>query len=88
VETDKAHLLAGAVNEVFASFQPIRGVGATDDVARACAYLASDASTFINGHDLVIDGGLTAVAGLAGWSKTVAFRTDIMNRIKEAAANL
>jgi NAD(P)-dependent dehydrogenase (short-subunit alcohol dehydrogenase family) len=88
VEADKAHLLAEAVNEVFASFQPIRRVGATDDIARACAYLASDAGTFINGHDLVIDGGLTAVAGLAGWSKTVAFRTDMMNRIKEAAAKL
>src|SRR3954454_4659906 len=50
VEAGKAHLLAGAVNEVFANFQPVPRAGTTDDIARACAYLASDSSTFINGH--------------------------------------
>ena len=88
VDPDKAHLLAGAVNEVFANFQPVPRAGTTDDIAGACVYLASDASTFINGHDLVIDGGLTAVAGLAGWSRTAAFRDDMMNRLKDAAAKL
>ena len=88
IEANRAHLLAGAVNEAFAEFQPVPRAGATDDIARACAYLASDASTFINGHDLVVDGGLTAVAGLASWSKTMGFRTDMMSRIKGAAAKL
>jgi NAD(P)-dependent dehydrogenase (short-subunit alcohol dehydrogenase family) len=41
-------------------WQPYPRVGVTDDVARAVVWLASDASTFINGHNLVIDGGISA----------------------------
>ena len=38
--------------------QPIPRAGITDDIAHAAVFLASDDSTFINGHDLVVDGGL------------------------------
>jgi len=42
-----------------ADLQPIRRSGIVDDIAKAAVFLASDESTFINGHNLVVDGGLT-----------------------------
>ena len=36
---------------------PVRRLGSNTDIANAVAYLASDASDFVNGQDLVVDGG-------------------------------
>ncbi len=44
----------------FARLQPIPGAGLPQDIAHAAVFLASDEATFINGHDLVIDGGLSS----------------------------
>jgi NAD(P)-dependent dehydrogenase (short-subunit alcohol dehydrogenase family) len=86
VEGDKADRVADAVKEIFATIQPLPRAGTTDDIARACVYLAGDAGSFINGHDLVIDGGLTTVT--KGWSEIVALRAEMTARIKEEAAKL
>lgn len=51
---------------LLADKQPIRRAGAPEDIARAALWLASDESTFVNGHALVVDGGLT---GGRGWSE-------------------
>jgi 2-keto-3-deoxy-L-fuconate dehydrogenase len=40
--------------------QPMGRLGATDEIAQAVLYLASDAAAFVTGSALVIDGGLTA----------------------------
>lgn len=43
-----------------AKMQPVRRAGLPDDIAEAALFLASEASGFVNGHALVVDGGLTA----------------------------
>ncbi len=41
---------------------PLKRMGTPEDVAGVCAFLASEASDFMTGQILYIDGGLTAVA--------------------------
>ena len=36
-------------------------LGRPEEIARAAVYLASDASSFMTGSDLLVDGGYTAV---------------------------
>ena len=81
-----AEQVSDVVKELFTGLQPIPRAGVTDDIARGCLYLASDGASFVNGHDLVIDGGHTPTTW--GWSDVIAFRTDLVNRIKDAAARL
>lgn len=40
---------------------PIGRLGQVDEIARGALYLASDASSFMTGSDLLIDGGYTAI---------------------------
>jgi len=56
---DQAEKSAELMKQVLAGIQPIRRAGIVDDIAQAAVFLASDESTFINGHNLVVDGGLT-----------------------------
>ena len=47
------------VKEHFATFQPIRRACLPEDIAMAALWLASDDSGFVNGANLVVDGGLS-----------------------------
>jgi NAD(P)-dependent dehydrogenase (short-subunit alcohol dehydrogenase family) len=58
VAPDKADGYAEAAKKMMATMQPIPRAGIPDDIAKAAVFLASDDSTFINGHDLVVDGGV------------------------------
>ena len=75
LEGSKADQVAGVVKERFATIQPIPRAGLPDDIAEAAVFLASDGSGFVNGQDLVIDGGQTAVT--RGWSTSVAGRAEM-----------
>jgi NAD(P)-dependent dehydrogenase (short-subunit alcohol dehydrogenase family) len=41
---------------------PLKRRGRPDDVADACLFLASAASRWITGHDLIVDGGVMAAS--------------------------
>jgi NAD(P)-dependent dehydrogenase (short-subunit alcohol dehydrogenase family) len=58
VDANKADGFAEEAKKMMAAMQPIPRAGLTDDIAKAAVFLASDDSTFINGHDLVVDGGV------------------------------
>jgi len=47
------------MREVSKTAQPIPRAGLPDDIAQAAVFLASDESSFVNGHDLVVDGAIT-----------------------------
>lgn len=45
--------------EYMNNLHPIGRIGQPDEVAKAVLFLASSASSFITGHDLLVDGGFT-----------------------------
>ena len=53
-----AEASAARVKPGLTSFQPIPRAGLPEDVAAAAVFLASDEASFINGEDIVIDGGV------------------------------
>jgi NAD(P)-dependent dehydrogenase (short-subunit alcohol dehydrogenase family) len=55
-----AAALEPAFLEALESHQAIRRAGVADYVARAALWLASDASSFVTGQDLAVDGGISA----------------------------
>ena len=63
-EADNSIEIANAAiaDVVLPRYQPLQRVGTMDDIARAALYFASDASRFVSGVDLPVDGGMSA-----GW---------------------
>jgi len=58
LSVEKAEQTAEAIKAGLAGLQPIPRAGLTDDIANAAVFLASDESTFVNAHNLVVDGGV------------------------------
>ena len=59
LSTAAAEKTPAVMREVYKAAQPIPRAGLPDDIAHAAVFLASDESSFVNGHDLVVDGAIT-----------------------------
>ena len=46
------------IEGIYSKAQPIPRAGIPDDIAQCVIWLASDRSTFLNGTDIVVDGGM------------------------------
>lgn len=60
---------------VLGMVQPIPRAGTPADIAQAALWLASDGSSFVTGHELVVDGGITLGRK---WSESQAGRQNMM----------
>jgi NAD(P)-dependent dehydrogenase (short-subunit alcohol dehydrogenase family) len=63
IETDMYERFTGEKPEMqaaMAALHPIGRIGASEEVADAVIWLASDKSSFVTGHSLLVDGGFTA----------------------------
>jgi NAD(P)-dependent dehydrogenase (short-subunit alcohol dehydrogenase family) len=73
---------AAVFTRLLPQVQALRGMVHAKDIANAALFLASDEARYVNGHDLVVDGGITAgrpaAARKASWAE--------ISRALEAAA--
>jgi NAD(P)-dependent dehydrogenase (short-subunit alcohol dehydrogenase family) len=61
IKTELARAVWEAREEVLTAKLPLRRLGTVEDVANAALFLASDASSWMTGQALVLDGGATAL---------------------------
>ncbi len=59
----------GQVTEALAADAARGRPGLPADIAAAVSYLASDDATFVTGHTMVVDGGLTAIGGNSPYTR-------------------
>jgi len=72
--TQVADQTVEVLKEGLAKLQPIPRAGLPLDIANAALWLASEESTFVNGHALVVDGGLV---GGPLWSTVRSWSNDL-----------
>ncbi len=78
---DAARALAPLMAPMQVHAQPLRHAGQPVDVAQAVLWLASDDARFVNGHALVVDGGL--IAGRS-WTEYQNMRESLTRGIQAA----
>ena len=80
LSTSDADATVDKLDELFRARQPIPRSGMPEDIAQAAVFLASDEAGFVNGHDLIVDGGLT---GGRGWSESAQAMKQLAKLLKE-----
>ncbi len=66
VPDETKEIARAMIAQASANAQPVARGGSPRDIAEACAFLASDAASFITGTSLTVDGGLT-IGQRASW---------------------
>ena len=61
IETDMTAVLKPEVKEGILKSIPVGKIGSPEDVAKAVAFFASEASSYITGQVLAVDGGMTMI---------------------------
>ena len=51
---------AAGKEEMLGHLNPLKRGGVPDEIARAALFLATDEASYVNGHALVVDGGLSS----------------------------
>jgi len=82
LSVEAAEKTPDVMREVYKTAQPIPRAGLTDDIAQAAVFLASDESSFINGHDLVVDGAIT---GGRNWTQQQQGLTSLRKAFDQGA---
>lgn len=79
---ESSEVLAQNLKTVFSNAQPLKRAGLPIDIAKAALWLVSDDASFINGHALVVDGGLSLGQS---WSGFQAFLGTLAAHVPGAA---
>ncbi len=79
LSADEAEAKLHELSETAGGRAPISRPGVPDDIASAVVFLGSDESTYINGVDLVIDGGLTTGTG---WEESLEAMGNIAQALR------
>lgn len=69
---EEANSKIDIIKEAFRSVQPLPRPGDITDIALAALWLASDDSIFVNGHALVVDGGVTGGRRWSDYQRAIA----------------
>jgi NAD(P)-dependent dehydrogenase (short-subunit alcohol dehydrogenase family) len=49
-----------AVEQQYTNLIPLRRIGQPEEAAAAAMWLCSDAASYVTGHSMIVDGGMTA----------------------------
>lgn len=59
IQTDMTDELSDELRDAYLANIPLKRLGAPEEIAKACVFLACDLSSYVNGQVIGVDGGLT-----------------------------
>jgi 3alpha(or 20beta)-hydroxysteroid dehydrogenase len=75
IETPLIDDVVPQVRSSFASVTPLKRTGTSEEVAGLVAFLCSDASSYVNGAEIAVDGGFSAGGAFQGVMNEIGWRT-------------